>query len=418
MILKGNRRGGAKDLALHLMKDENDHVEVHELRGFVAGNLMGALNETYALSRGTRCQKFLYSMSVNPPPNEAATTDDILSAIKISEKALKLTGQPRAIVFHEKDGRRHAHVVWSLINAREMKAVRLRNDRMTLQPITRQLFIKHGWEMPKGLLDRTNRDPRSFTLKEYHAAKKHGRDAKQVKAAIQTAWAISDSRAAFVAALEERGMKLAKGDRAGFVCIDIFGECHGLRQALGATLRIKDIRAKIGDERKEPDTFLSVEDAKAKLAMIMLSTVKRLSRENDARNSQQTEEYERRKADLISRQKTERISLATRQEARRVKEAHARQLRFRTGLKGLWDTLRGHTRKIRRENEADAQAAAMRDRDERDVLIFQHLRERQQVNLFKLELHEEFAREQYSLEHDLERYDGLHLEHSRNVPEM
>ena len=33
MILNGNQRGGAKDLAIHLMKEENDHVELYELRG-------------------------------------------------------------------------------------------------------------------------------------------------------------------------------------------------------------------------------------------------------------------------------------------------------------------------------------------------------------------------------------------------
>ena len=68
MILKGNRRGGAKDLAAHLMKPENEHVDMHELRGFVASDLIGALNETYAISQGTKCRKFLYSLSVNPPP--------------------------------------------------------------------------------------------------------------------------------------------------------------------------------------------------------------------------------------------------------------------------------------------------------------------------------------------------------------
>ena len=40
MILHGNQRGGARDLALHLLKDENEHVEVHELRGFVSDNLI------------------------------------------------------------------------------------------------------------------------------------------------------------------------------------------------------------------------------------------------------------------------------------------------------------------------------------------------------------------------------------------
>ncbi|WP_347264263.1 hypothetical protein [Nitrobacter sp.] len=45
MILVGNQRGGAKDLALHLLKEENDHVEVHELHGFAARDLRGAFNE-------------------------------------------------------------------------------------------------------------------------------------------------------------------------------------------------------------------------------------------------------------------------------------------------------------------------------------------------------------------------------------
>ncbi len=34
MILVGNQRGGAKNLALHLMKEENEHIHVQELRGF------------------------------------------------------------------------------------------------------------------------------------------------------------------------------------------------------------------------------------------------------------------------------------------------------------------------------------------------------------------------------------------------
>ena len=60
MILIGNQRGGAKDLAQHLLKEENDHVQVHELRGFASGNLAGALTEAYAVSRGTKCKQFLF----------------------------------------------------------------------------------------------------------------------------------------------------------------------------------------------------------------------------------------------------------------------------------------------------------------------------------------------------------------------
>ena len=55
MILKGNQRGGARQMALHLMNGEmNEHVELHEIRGFVSENIMGALNEIYAVSKGTQ----------------------------------------------------------------------------------------------------------------------------------------------------------------------------------------------------------------------------------------------------------------------------------------------------------------------------------------------------------------------------
>jgi hypothetical protein len=54
MILHGNQRGGAQNLSLHLLSNENDHVTVHELRGFVANDLQGALHEAYALSLCTK----------------------------------------------------------------------------------------------------------------------------------------------------------------------------------------------------------------------------------------------------------------------------------------------------------------------------------------------------------------------------
>tara|TARA_B100000953_G_scaffold206126_1_gene170061 strand:+ start:685 stop:897 length:213 start_codon:yes stop_codon:yes gene_type:complete len=49
MILHGNERGGAKNLSLHLLKEENDHVTVHELRGFMSGSLVPALNNERGL---------------------------------------------------------------------------------------------------------------------------------------------------------------------------------------------------------------------------------------------------------------------------------------------------------------------------------------------------------------------------------
>ena len=82
MILVGNQRGGARDLAAHLMKDDNEKVEVFDLRGFSSQDLQGALNETYAISRATKCKQYLYSLSLNPPKGESVSQEEFEQAIE------------------------------------------------------------------------------------------------------------------------------------------------------------------------------------------------------------------------------------------------------------------------------------------------------------------------------------------------
>ena len=270
MILNGNQRGGAKDLAVHLLKPENDHVQVHELRGFVSDDLMGAFTESYAISRGTRCKQFLYSLSLNPPEGAKVSTEAFEEAADKVEKRLGLDGQPRAIVFHEKNGRRHAHVVWSRIDPQEMKAVQLSHSKRKLREVSLELFREHGWAMPKGLIDREARDPKNFTLAEWQQAKRVGKDPRQIKAAIQDAWAISDTRGALEAALDERGPVLARGDRRGFVVLDRDGEIYSLPKWAG--LKTKDVRARLGSEKTLP----GVAEARGRIAKAMTPAVQRL----------------------------------------------------------------------------------------------------------------------------------------------
>ena len=53
MILNGNERANAGNLSRHLLNTrDNDHVELHELRGFVADDLHGALQECEAVAMG------------------------------------------------------------------------------------------------------------------------------------------------------------------------------------------------------------------------------------------------------------------------------------------------------------------------------------------------------------------------------
>ena len=94
MILVGNQRGGAKNLALHLLKEENEHVEVHEVRGFASRNLMAALNEAYAISAATRCKQF-FSLSLSPPKDENVSTQTFEKAVEQAEEKLGLNDRNR-----------------------------------------------------------------------------------------------------------------------------------------------------------------------------------------------------------------------------------------------------------------------------------------------------------------------------------
>ena len=106
MILKASQRGGGQDLAAHLMKlDDNEHVLVHELRGFASSNLKDAFKESEAISRGTKCRQYLFSLSLSPPQQEQVPVKVFEETINRIEDRLGLEGQPRAIVFHEKEGR-------------------------------------------------------------------------------------------------------------------------------------------------------------------------------------------------------------------------------------------------------------------------------------------------------------------------
>lgn len=370
MILVGNQRGGGNDLAAHLLSPDNDHVTVHEVRGFASDDLHGAFQEAYAVSKGTRCKQFLFSLSFNPPPRENVSTETFEDAIARAESKLGLEGQPRVVVFHEKEGRRHAHAVWSRIVVEDMKAVQMSHSHRKLQDISRELYLEHGWQMPDGLADKSRSDPRNFSLEEWQQAKRQGQDPRTIKTALQDAWAVSDSKAALVHALKERGYTLARGDRRGYVAVDHNGEVYAIARQAG--VQTKDVRARLG----KPESLPSVDEAKAQIAADMRPALDRWDKEIAERVEAQQARYEHHKRGLIERQSAERQRLFEGIEERRIKETQERQERFRSGIAGLWDRLRGEHRRLRDENERDAYACLQRDRREKDDLVFAQLTQR------------------------------------------
>ncbi len=367
MILQGNQRGGGTNLAQHLLKAENDHVEIFDLRGFVSDDLYGAFKEAYAASRATKAKQFLFSLSLNPPPTEKVPTEVFEETIARVEHALGLTKQPRAIVFHEKEGRRHAHAVWSRIDTKQGKAVQLSFTKRKLMDISRELFLEHRWKMPKGLMRSDLRDPRNFTLAQWQQAKRAKKDPKAIKAAFQECWSVSDTQAALANALNERGYILAKGDRRGVVAVDFKGEVYALAKWAG--VKTKEVLSKIDDSESLP----SVDEARRDQAKTLLERLVNLQDAQEATIQARANALNVQRASLTKMHKTARAALLDQQAHRWQTEFRERQGRFSSGLRGLMQRVSGKRRQIEGENEREAYLANRRDQFERDGLIFEQL---------------------------------------------
>jgi hypothetical protein len=76
MILEAKERGNAPQLAKCLLSQrDNEHVELHELRGFISDYQETAFDEAEALAKGTKCQKQLFLMRLDLPRDFSTTLD-------------------------------------------------------------------------------------------------------------------------------------------------------------------------------------------------------------------------------------------------------------------------------------------------------------------------------------------------------
>ncbi len=335
MIAKGNQRGGGQQLATHLLNAyDNERVELADLRGAVANDLQGALAEWSATAKATRCRKFLYSLSVNPDPRQGPLTrQQYVEFLDRAEKELGLSGQPRAVVFHTKEGREHCHAVWSRIDPETIRARQLSHDRMKLRTVVRGFAKDHGLELPRGIqerpTDRFNRHAREINHAEKQQEERTGLTKAERVKEITEAWKQSDTGKAFVTAIDQRGYTLARGDRGAYVVLDAFGEVHKLaRQIDGA--KTKDLKNRLQDfpleslpdvatvqeairkrqeERDRPSPSQSLEQRSARLAWTQ---------------AQRRDELESKRQDLEKQHQKERDLL---QSLHEQQEAPTEQLR-------------------------------------------------------------------------------------------
>lgn len=396
MIIHGNSRGNAKQMGLHLLSDENDHIDVLEVRGFVHDDPVGGLQEAYAHSRATKCKKFLYSASFNPPEGVVLSDEQFFDTINRAEKKLGLVGQPRVIVTHEKDGnRKHAHCVWSRIDTEQMKAIPMAFDKDRLNELSRDLFIEHGWDMPQGFRNKQNRDLRNFNLAEWQQAKRHGLDAKQIKARIQHAWTISDDKKSFTSALAHEGFFLSRGDKKNVhVAVDWHGEVYAISRATGE--KSKSVKAKLG----EPDLLPTVDATKAKIIKEQGLLHTKLQRELSLKHKAQNRPLRAKKRELVQAQRLERKQLNAAQAQRQLYEQQQRQAQYAKGWRGLWSKVTGKYRSQRKRHEQEYKQSLTRDANEKQTLIEKQLVTRQTLQKQLNEVKERQQKESMALHAD------------------
>ena len=264
MIIKGGSRAGASDLAAHLQRvDTNERMEILGIRGTVARELEGALREMEAMSSGTRCKNPLYHASINTPIHERLGIDGWERAVDRLEEELGLTGQPRAVVMHEKFGREHVHVVWGRVRTDTLVAVADSHNYRKHEIVARELEREFGHERVQGAhaeRDGVPRPERTLSHAEHQIAERTGLDPKAVTAEITALWQAADGAATFLAGLDAAGYRPAHGARRQYVVMDTYGTVHSLSRRIEG-IKAADLRRAFAEV--DPGRFPAVKTLRA-----------------------------------------------------------------------------------------------------------------------------------------------------------
>ena len=400
MILKASTRGRPMGLARHLFNEkDNDHIELHSIRGFVSDDLTGAMREVHAMSATVKSKQPLFSVSLSPPAHELAEVDLFEQAAAQVLERNGLQDQPHALIFHEKDGRRHAHLVVSRIDTEHGRVIPLPYFKQKLFDLSKEIYLDRGWDLPAGFIDKRDRDPRNYDLETYHKAKREGLDPKHLKMMAQEAWSITKGKdqVSFAKELEKRGLYLAKGDRRGHVAVTWRGEVHALPRLLGC--KTKDVRERLG----EPKNLRSVDDTRDHIRTVLEPVMGRMIDEADRNKAAKMIPLEQERTSLNAQHRAERAKLDTGQKARQEAEAKERAAQLRKGFAGLWDRVSGRYRQIRDRHIREAYTALQRDREQRQAIIAAQLAERQELQRRMNAVRQQHAERLAELHRELQR---------------
>lgn len=243
MICKGGTRSHPTSLAQHLLKTDNERVIVVELKHTATQDLKEALNDmhlTVAMTKGT---KSLYHAQINPARDEQMTPEQWKHSVDEMEKRLGFTGQPRVVVYHEKKGRAHLHVVWQRVDVEKGKVIQTSNDYYIHKKLGRDLEKRFKHKELKAEFGENweKMNERQQTVRD-------GYSPKQLKARISQIYQkYKNDPKQFEKELKKAGFDLAKGKK-GMVMVSSKGEIHSLMRY--TSQKKKDVEKQLGELEK------------------------------------------------------------------------------------------------------------------------------------------------------------------------
>ncbi len=263
-MISGAERGkGGRALSAHLLKAENERVEVIQPRGLGSRDLHAQLEELVALSLGGRTGQPVYHVHVDPELTVADNAGARAMWWKLFEREFGLAGQPYCGAEHTKHGRSHEHRVYSLVRP-DGRVVDLAFDFVRREKVSRIVEHAHGqpavrskharaierrlreegrhdvadWLVASGTLE-AERPVARATPQERLIEERTGVPLDDLRAAALAAWRESADGAGFVEALRRRGLDLREG-RSGPVVVDGTGTAHLATRLIGAAARRAD----------------------------------------------------------------------------------------------------------------------------------------------------------------------------------
>lgn len=235
--------------------EENERVEVKEIRGVYADDIKEAFREMRLVAAGTGCSNYFYHASISPREDESLTPEQWEYAVERLEQNLGLEGHARFQVEHEKTGRAaHRHIVWSRIDPDTMTATSDSYNYLVHNKTREELEQAFEHEPTPPPQERGTR----IRDWEHFRAQESGIDPKEVKAEVTALWQQSDSGRAFQSALDDAGYVLCKGDRRDFCLVDQAGDVHSLGRRIDGA-KAADIRARLSDVDR--DSLMTVQQA-------------------------------------------------------------------------------------------------------------------------------------------------------------